>query len=256
MANVPGGDFTYIAGLNSISGVGDFIASFDCTEFSYFILQLEGTFTATFQVQFSTDGGTIYNPMLATTAGSTNGLSANLTTASTFIVPKGGGLCKVRCTAFTSNASLIGNLLCCTGTLPLNVLGVIQTGNWNTGQTSPFPNGATSVTGASGNVAAAAANAQLGAVAAKSTYLTGFEVTGAGATAGSVILVTVTGVITGTLTYNLVIPAGATTSITPLIVEFSLPIISSAVNTAIAVNVPSFGAGNTNAATVVHGYNL
>ena len=84
----------------------------------------------------------------------------------------------------------------------------------------------------------------------------GFIITGAGATAASVVTVTVTGTITGTLSFALVIPAGATTSITPLIVEFSRPIPASAANTAIVVNVPSFGAGNTNAAVVAHGFQL
>jgi len=102
--------------------------------------------------------------------------------------------------------------------------------------------------------AASAIAPSLPANAGNYTWITGFEVTGAGATAASIIVVTVTGTITGTLSYDVVIPAGATTTITPLLVEFATPIRSSAANTAITVNVPSFGAGNTNSAAVVHGF--
>lgn len=121
---------------------------------------------------------------------------------------------------------------------------------------TPYPAGATPVSGASGNVAAAAATATLAAAAGKTTYITGFEVTGAGATAASVVLVTVTGTTGGTLTYVLAVPAGVAVGVTPLIVMFPSPIPASAANTAIAVNVPSLGAGNTNAAAVAHGFQL
>ena len=107
---------------------------------------------------------------------------------------------------------------------------------------------------ASSTGAAAALTETLGGVASKTTYITGFEVTGGGATAASVITVTVTGTVSGTLNYNIVVPAGVTTSITPLVVEFTIPIPASALNTSIVVNVPSFGAGNTNAAAVAHGF--
>jgi hypothetical protein len=119
-----------------------------------------------------------------------------------------------------------------------------------------YPAQATPVHAASGNVAAAATTATLAGTAAKTTYITGFEVTGAGATAASVIVITVTGLLGGTETYILAIPAGATVGVTPLVVQFSLPVPASAVNTAIVVNVPSFGAGSTNAAVVAHGFQL
>lgn len=102
--------------------------------------------------------------------------------------------------------------------------------------------------------AAAAIAATLPAVAGHTNYLAGFEVTGAGATAASVIAVTVTGVVGGTITYYIAVPAGVTTSITPLVVEFSRPLAASGPNVAIAVNVASFGAGNTSAAVVAHGF--
>ena len=103
--------------------------------------------------------------------------------------------------------------------------------------------------------AAAAITATLAAVAGKRTFLSGFAVDGLGATAGSVIEVTVTGVLGGTLRYKMTIPAGVGVATTRLFAEFGRPIPASADNTAIVVNVPSFGAGNTSAIVSAHGFN-
>lgn len=119
-----------------------------------------------------------------------------------------------------------------------------------------YPSQATPVHAASGNVAATATTATLAGAASKTTYISGFEVTGAGATAASVIQVTVTGLSGGTETYIMAIPAGATAGVTPLLVQFVPAVPASAANTAIVVNVPSFGAGNTNAAVVAHGFQV
>ena len=119
---------------------------------------------------------------------------------------------------------------------------------------APMTNGGQTALTASSANAAAANNQTLAGAAGKTTFISGFEITGAGATAGSTIAVTVTGTITGTLNYRLVIPAGAGVAIVALIVMFSVPIPASAVNTAIVVNVPSFGAGNLDAAVVAHGF--
>lgn len=121
---------------------------------------------------------------------------------------------------------------------------------------SDYPLNAVPLTAASGSVAAAVATATLAAAAAAKTWITGFEVTGAGATAGLAVLVTVTGVVTGTLTYVYCAAAGVLVANTPLIVQFSRAIPSSAVNTAIAVSCPSLGTGNTNNSVVAHGYQL
>jgi hypothetical protein len=102
--------------------------------------------------------------------------------------------------------------------------------------------------------AAAQTNASLPGVAGQTTFITGFEVTGGGATAASVIAVTVTGILGGTKTYELGVPAGALAGVTPLVVEYARPIPAAAVNTAIVVTVPSFGAGSTVQATTAHGF--
>jgi hypothetical protein len=109
------------------------------------------------------------------------------------------------------------------------------------------------VQASSGMVANAAAVATLAAVAGRTTYLTGFEVTAGGATAGSVIDVSVAGCAV-TLHYAFTVPTGAAVPANPLLVEFTDPIPSSAPNTAIVVTCPAAGAGNTGQASSAHGY--
>ncbi|HET7713844.1 MAG TPA: hypothetical protein VFK94_06415 [Patescibacteria group bacterium] len=104
-------------------------------------------------------------------------------------------------------------------------------------------------------VAAAANNQTLAGAAGKRTYITGFHVGGLGATAASVISVTITG-ISSTMTYRFSVPAGATAAAPFLDVEFTRPIPASADNTAIVVNVPSFGAGNTAADASARGFQI
>lgn len=113
----------------------------------------------------------------------------------------------------------------------------------------------TSVT-ASATAVAGASSSTLPGVAGKTTYITGFTVTGGGATGASIIAVTLVGVITGTQTYYMGIPAGATAGVTALNVTFSNPVPASATNTAIVVTVPSFGAGSTNQASTATGFQL
>lgn len=107
----------------------------------------------------------------------------------------------------------------------------------------------------SATVTAAANNQVIAAVAGKRNFIRGFMVTGGGATAASVIAITVTG-LTNTLQFNVAVPAGATLGIFPLMVEFPVPLAATADNTAITVNIPSFGAGNTNAAAAAFGFRI
>ena len=111
----------------------------------------------------------------------------------------------------------------------------------------------------SGAVAAATATATLAHNAAGDdlVYITGFEITGGGATAASVIAATVTGLVGNiTLTYEIPVPAGVTLGITPLVVEFPMPIPAKDTSTDIVVSAPSFGAGNTAACVNAHGFKL
>lgn len=122
--------------------------------------------------------------------------------------------------------------------------------------TSGAPTGTqTPTSNSSGNVAAAPAVATLAAVAGKTTYMTGFQVTATGNTnAATVVNVTVAGVAGGPLTYAFVFPTGTTTPAQPLFVDFGQPLAASAPNTAITVTLPAGGAGNTNASVSAQGY--
>lgn len=106
----------------------------------------------------------------------------------------------------------------------------------------------------SGNKANAIATATLAASASTVTYITGFEITAAGATAAAVVTATVTGLERGTLYYTFGVPAGAAVMATPLVVEFPLPLPASGLNVPIVVTLPALGAGNTNATVTAHGF--
>jgi len=101
--------------------------------------------------------------------------------------------------------------------------------------------------------AAAALQASLPAVASKRNYLTGFTITGGGATSAGLIRATITG-IGVTWGIDIAIPAGVTGAITPIVVMLPNPIPASADNTAIVLDVPSFGSGNTVASCAIFGY--
>lgn len=143
-----------------------------------------------------------------------------------------------------------------TGTLTVATHAVTQSGVWNVGESSDYPVGATPITAASGNVSNATASATLLGTSDKTTYITGFEISGSGATLGSAVTVTVTGTITGTLSYTYAAVAGALLGNSPLIVQFTKPIPASATNTNIVVSCPALGSGNTNNTVVAHGYQL
>lgn len=123
-----------------------------------------------------------------------------------------------------------------------------------TATASSLPVGATQITATSGSVAAGVAAATLAAATAKSTYITGLSVTAAGATAAAAVSLTITGVVGGPLTYVFTAPAGVGVPAPSLNLNFTPPLKSSAVNTAIVVSLPSLGSGNTAAAVNAYGY--
>lgn len=122
------------------------------------------------------------------------------------------------------------------------------------GQAPWYPVGATPKAASSGNQANATAAASLAAVASKTNYLAGFSVSGAGATAGAAVSVTVTGVLGGPLSFTYVFASGAAVANQPLGQTFDPPLAASGPNTAITVSCPAGGAGNTNNTTTVWGY--
>jgi hypothetical protein len=113
---------------------------------------------------------------------------------------------------------------------------------------------ATPVTATSGNVANAIATATIPAVVGKTAFISGFTISGAGATAALVVNPTVTGIISGTKTYTYAAVAGVGLINQVLDVQFCPPIPASAVNTAIAVACPALGAGNTNNTVNAYGF--
>lgn len=120
----------------------------------------------------------------------------------------------------------------------------------------PYPAVATAVTADSGNVAAGTCTATIPAVAGKTAYISGFLVTAGGATGALLVTGTITGIITGTQHFTYAAPAGATVGATPLAVTFPYPVPASAQNTAIAVALPTLGAGNTNTTICAYGFYL
>jgi hypothetical protein len=124
---------------------------------------------------------------------------------------------------------------------------------------APYPLGAdgadaTPVTAGSGNVANASAVATIPAVAGKTAYITGFDLTGAGATAALIVNPTLAGIISGTRTYVYGAVAGVALMNQNLSIRFHPAIPASAVNTAITLTCPALGAGNTNNAAHAYGY--
>lgn len=119
-----------------------------------------------------------------------------------------------------------------------------------------LPQAAVQVENSSGNVANSAAVATMAADATRTNYITGFEVTASGSTAGLPVSVTVAGILGGSLTYTFTFPAGVLVAAQPLTVEFPEAIPASAINTAITVTCPAGGAGNTNTTVNVHGFKV
>jgi hypothetical protein len=106
----------------------------------------------------------------------------------------------------------------------------------------------------SATAAAGAMAPALPAVAGKTNYICGFVITGGGATAASVITATLAGIVGGTMSFNIAVPAGVTAGIVPLVVTFPRPLAASDVNVALTLSVPSMGTGNTNAASLLWGF--
>lgn len=117
----------------------------------------------------------------------------------------------------------------------------------------PYSEGATALIAGSGNVANASAAATLTPTATTTAYISGFEVTGSGSTAGLPVTVTVAGLLGGTRSYTYSFVAGVLVANAPLVVSFFPALPASAINTAIVVTCPAGGAGNTNNTVVAHG---
>lgn len=129
------------------------------------------------------------------------------------------------------------------------------TGTVTTAATSLLPGGATSITGV-GSGSNAVITGTLAGVGGKTTYIVGFEITGAGAIVGLPVTVTVTGILGGTLSYTYAAIAGVLLGNGPLIVDYGMGLPSAALGGNIVVSCPALGLGNTANTVVVRGYVL
>lgn len=118
-----------------------------------------------------------------------------------------------------------------------------------------IPLGSVVVNASSGNVAAAVATATMAAPPSGANYVTALAITGAGATAPSVVVATLTGIVGGPFSYILAVPTGATAGMTPIFRQFPFP-LKGIDGTAITLSMPSLGVGNTNAAVNLSGFRL
>lgn len=119
-------------------------------------------------------------------------------------------------------------------------LGALELGSTSAANSGQTPVSATASGGA------AIQTATMPAVAGQFNTIQSLRITGLGATAGTVVTATLTGVQGGTINYPVTVPTGATVAITPVTDQFGgIGLQASAVNTAIVLTLPSFGAGNT-----------
>jgi len=117
-----------------------------------------------------------------------------------------------------------------------------------------YPTGATPVA-ATANGTNATITATLPAAVGKTTYITGYQVSGGSPTAASLISATLSGVIGGP---HPVFFTGQAQPLNtaPLVIAFNPPIPASAVNTAISVAASAFGAGSATQQVSVQGFQL
>lgn len=211
----------------------------------------QAAFTGTVTFQGSADG-TNFDPLNATQLG-----TSTITTSVTGSTTTSVHLYEVNCAGLAQLRAPVSGFSAGTVTVSAYAAPVAFPARVvNVNAVSAYPSGATAITADSGNQANANAVATLAAVSGKTTYITGFACTASGATAALVVTVSVAGVVTGTLHFTFVAPAGVTAQATPLIVQFPEPLPASAPNTAIVVTLPALGTGNTNATATAYGFQM
>ena len=116
------------------------------------------------------------------------------------------------------------------------------------------PPGAIAISNSTADAAATAATATLAAMPGHVTYLCGFIVSGSGATAASVVAITVSN-LNSSMTFDLQVPAGATVALPAQPnYTFSPCLPGNATNTAVTVGIPSLGTGNLHSSVTAWGF--
>lgn len=119
---------------------------------------------------------------------------------------------------------------------------------------APYPSAAVPIIGSSGDVANSTATASISS-GGLTVWITGLDVYSSGATAASVVNVTVSGMSGGTLNFPLAVAAGAAVQNSPLSLRFNPPLQGAAV-TPVSLSVPGLGAGNLHCAGNIYGYRV
>lgn len=104
------------------------------------------------------------------------------------------------------------------------------------------------------NKANSSATATIAGLTERTAYATGLLLISSGATAAGVVLVTITGLSGGTLTFPYVVQAGATLQNTNLDIIFPQPLPASGKNVSIVATCPALGAGSTNCTITLYGF--
>lgn len=121
---------------------------------------------------------------------------------------------------------------------------------------SAYPATSTPLSASSGIVANNPASASLVGAAGKTTYITGFEVTGTGATNALPVTVTVGNVAGGNLSYSYAAVGDPLAANVPLIVPFNPPLPASGPNVTITVSCQKLDGGNIQNSINVHGFRV
>lgn len=110
-----------------------------------------------------------------------------------------------------------------------------------------------SVVSNSGVQANVDAVATLPAVVGKLCYMERILIAGVGATAGSVVVLTITGLKGGTISIPIAVPANPLQQVGPIYIPVFRQLPAAALNTAIVATLPALGVGSTHAIVTLIG---
>jgi hypothetical protein len=252
------GDYTEQASLSAASLNADLLASLDVSTYKWFSLQVTALATGgVLTIQWSNDNTTFYALPAYSVA---TGMVTTVSTVSAVYGFIPGRYFRIRQTSWSSGTTTgVVELYTIAPPYMPTTINVFSTGGTinpgNTANTTPWlvTVGPTNV-GTQVDVSATGTNATvtatMAAVASKTNYLTGYEITGLPATVLSSADITISG-LQNTLTAEF---SESTTQGSMLAVSFHPPRAASAQNTAISVSVAALGASSAKCAVNCHGF--